>query len=326
MQYLHNDGMRAINPEFEAAFKAYERSKKEKAAPVGRSDAEALKEALAVFGIRNGTDLAEVLYDAGLIGRANKAGTGEAKDRGRRTGQSRYKDLTKLTRREYEALYCHCLRITEDLWHEAHSIAGDLEHEYRRIEHRLGELWLGFRAGGYTEEEYNEEAAPLLKEQQEVRRELREVWEDYNVCDAALEAFRSQQVRRLDAQTAVELEQRALIEGMGLLGVERRRALLMGLQGMLMAEYRAPCEETKEQARRAGEVCDAVDAAVKLNGARRRQALVDLVAATGATTLRAETDQAGNVLYYCDAETGEPIPEDTPAEAVLARYTAPRED
>lgn len=301
MTYLRNPNARAINPEFVSAYRAYEAVKQSADKPIKEKDVHDFKAALAVFGITTGKKLGEVLYEAGLVGQRGRDGKGEAKDKGTKTGQNRFKDPTTLSFKEFEAIARYCDKYTEEAYWEATSLADDIE------EH------------GYFDEaqEYRDGLQPIL--------------------DANSFFYRVPR-QELDRQAAAELESRAILDGMELLDRKHRQALLLNLQGMLMAQYRNPGKNRTDVARgrRARMVAAAIDEAVTDGVSNKYNALADLV---GDGNFH-EEDIYGNgshsgfwthgediEIEYEDGRTEVifdhiPIGEDTPQEAIFNEYTA----
>lgn len=288
MSYLYREGSRAINPKFESAYKAYEAAKRSKAAPIEKEDVEDLKEALAAFGIDNGKRLGLALFHVGLL---------KGKDKGERQGQNLYKDLTKLSYKQLEALVYFCDRAAE----EQADYTWQMENDADTM------LLYGY-----------EGAEDLEKEAQSARAELEKQ-------EKALSFIYRLPLAAVDQEAKEELAERALVEGLRALDNEHRRALLLNLQGLLMAQYRAPAQNKQQQERslRAREICAAIDTATTPNKPRKVEALADLIMNRDLGRYREERDNSGKVLLYYDPETDDVV-EDL-QEAALWEYTNPRE-
>lgn len=301
MTYLYREGMRAINPKFATAYKAYEVAKSDMAKPIKEEDVEPFKAALAAFGITTGKQLGRVLYGAGLL-------TG--KDKGERQGQNLFKDLTALSYKQFVALclYCDHERIEQEILASQYaSYVSDLQ-EYAESDTTVSEA---------AEEE--------LKRLEECSRAATQLDEEADKKEAANFFLYRLPLAEVDKEAAEELMERVLIEGLKRLNNDNRTALLRTMQGLLMAQYRGEPEDEEEAARKrsALAICGAIDTAATPGKPRKVEALADLLMSGELRRYNPERDNNGNIACYVDPETGDVV--DDLQEAALSEYVSPRE-
>lgn len=288
MTYLYREGVRAINPKFATAYKAYEVAKSDMAKPIKEEDVEPFKAALAAFGITTGKQLGRVLYGAGLL-------TG--KDKGERQGQNLFKDLTALSYKQFEVLVRYCMREEQGLLEQV----GYLENEIVAAE-RYGEEWL---------EELEEDLAQSAAQLDEVYK-------------ASSFLYRLP-LAEVDKEAAEELMERVVVEGLRILNNENRSALLRAMQGLLLAQYHSvPADDDEANRKRsANYLCDTIDTAATPGKPHKAELLANLVMGNKLLRFEPELDNNGSIACYVDPETGDVV--DDLQEAALSEYVSPRE-
>lgn len=147
-----------------------------------------------------------------------------------RRGQQLYKDLTQLSVRQLWRIQDYCSKALADAKWDVEVI----------------EIINNDQSGAYYDRETQDEAA------QKAAR-----------LEKAYSFFSSYPTLRANEAAGEELEARALLDGIELLCPERRRSLLLTLQGLLMAEYRRPGQTKDEvkRAQRSREICTAINKA-----------------------------------------------------------------
>lgn len=152
--------------------------------------------------------------------------------------------------------------------------------------------------------------------------------EELERIDEACYFFHPQSAKELERTASWELPHRCLVDGFNLLSTERRRALMLTMQGLLAAEYVNISQATDQKREQRGirilKTCRAVREAIDSTSSTTKvKALVNLLAGKRVDYLYPLENEHGKPWAYEDRYGDKPNDYrlwSSPTEAVMAEY------